>query len=494
MESSQLIAVPRAQTERALSAAPIFGEAWKIVVRDRRPLLAALSILWLVWVIPRVLTSVLSLALVWNSGPAGVVTIGTCVAVLALQLVAVVWLVAGVLRLHLIGSRMGERAPLGYVFSAASRLGWLLLEVLVVAGCVLALVALYYWAALPSAVLAMLPVLALFLLAALVTQPLVLPLIVDRRLNTFAAMAASARIMVRQGRPTHLVTVAAAAAGTVALAAATLWPGATANYLGFHSVLDLFVGTRIWLAAVVATAGVVGCLVAVPLVTALYFCLAQPRAEQATAVAAAVPVRPWKPLAALAVAALLVLGLAYGAAWAFNGVDSSIQLQPGVRATLHSGVSFVVPAGSSARLVELRQYPAWLPIGENAPTPDVYIHRAGIQGRKDTLFFGEGVANANFLQMTSLYSADAYLLHRAEHYPVLASTPDGSVVIRANRGSHFLQVVTHLPGAMPGVIWVLFHDSAASPQPWSAKRQNAELARIWRELRFEGEPLPVIRQ
>lgn len=252
--------------------------------------------------------------------------------------------------------------------------------------------------------------------------------------------------------------------------------------------------TRIWLAAAVATAGVAGCLVAVPLVAALYLCLAQPRAEQAPAVAAAVPVRLWKPLAALAVAALLVVGLAYGAAWAFYGVDRSINLQRGARTTLHSGVSLVLPAGSSASLVELRQYPAWLPIGENAPTPDIYLDRAGILGKKDSLVFDESVANASFLEMTSLYSADAYLLRRAEHYPVLASTPDGSVVIRANRGSHFLQVVTHLPGVMPGVIWVSFHNGAGSPRPWSAKRQNAELPRLWRELKIEGAPLPVIQQ
>ncbi len=493
MESSQLIAAPKAEAQPASGAGSVFGGAWRILVRDWRPLVAALSILWLVWVVPRVLMGVLALGHDWNSGPAGKVIAALFVVVYALQLVAVVWLVAGLMQLHLIGCRTGERAPLGYVFSAAGRLAWLLLEVLVVAGCVLALVALYR-AALPKAALATLPVLALLLLAALVTQPLAVPLIVDRRLNTFAAMASSARIMVRKGRLSHLLVVAAAAVGTLAIVFATLWPGTTADDFGFHSVLHFLISTHLWLTAVIATGGVAGCLVAVPLVTTLYLSLAKSYPGQAPAAVAAVPVRLWKPLVALAAAAVLVLGLAYGAAWTFHDVTSSRLLTPGERVTLHSGLSLVPPAGSRASLVELRQYPAWLPIGENAPTPDVYFNRAGIQGRKDTLFFDvSSMANANFVEMTSLYSADAYLLHRAGHSPVLARTPDDAVVIRANRGSHFFQIVTHLPGAMPGVIWVAFRDGAATPQPWSAQRQNAALARLWRDLEIEGAKLPVIQ-
>jgi hypothetical protein len=492
MESGHLIAAPKAATEPASDAASVFGEAWRIVRRDWRPLLAALSILWLLWVVPRVLTGVLAFGLEWNAGPAHAVILGLFVLVYALQLVAVVWLVAGIVHLHLIGCRTGERAPLGYVLSAAGRLGWLLLEVLIVAGCVLALVALYR-SALPNAVLAMLPVLALLVLVALVTQPLALPLIIDRRLNTFAAMAASARIVVRKGRPSHLLVVAVAALGTLALAVASLWPGAAADDLEIRSVLGLVASSRLWLTAAVATVGVAGCLVCVPLITALYVGLTQSRPGQEPGAATAIPVRLWQPLAALAAAALLVLGLAYGAAWAFYGVDSSRELPSGVRTTLHSGVSLVLPAGSNARLVELRQYPSWLPIGQNAPTPDSYFDRAGISGRKDGLSFGErGVASATFFEMSSLYSGDAYLLHKAEHSPVLARTPDGTVIIRGNRGSRILQVVTHLPGAMPGVIWVIVRDGAKSPRPWSAERQNAALARLWRELKIEGAPLPVI--
>jgi hypothetical protein len=470
-------------------AALVARQALRIVRRDWRPLLISLPLLWLIWFLPRVLTGVLIYGANRNTAPASSVILGLGVLVLALQLVVVVWLLAGLLRLHIEGCRSGEPAPLGYVFSCGRCLGWLLLEVLVVAAALLVLVVLYR-SALPNAVLALLPVLAILLVTGLASQVLVVPLIVDRRLTTFAAMAASARTIVGRARPAHLALIAVAAAGTIAVSVATLWPGGMSDPLDVTAVYGIIVGTHLGLAAVFAAIGVAGCLVSVPLVASLYVGLS--RAEPAVP-SAAVPARTWKPLLVLALAGVLVLGLAYGASWAFSGIDSARNLPSGQRVTLHNGLSLVPPAGTSPRLTEYREYPAWLPIGQNAHIPDSYFEQAGIFGAKDSLFFGEqDVGDAGFLSITSLYSADAYMLLKAQRSPVLASTADGSVTIRGHRGSRYLWVVTRLPGAMPGLAWVWFK-RGDSPESWSAKRQNAALARLWRNLAVEGAPLPIIR-
>jgi hypothetical protein len=484
------------------TARAMFAHSWQIVRRGLRSLLAALALLWLVWFVPWLLVGVLRIGAMWNAGPARPTIVGLIVAVVLTQLAALGWLILGLARLFIEGARERARAPFGFVFVAARQLGWLLLMVALVATVIGAEVLLYL-SPHSSVVDAALPLLVILTLTALATQSLVVPLIVDRRLNTFAAMAAGARLLVARGRFTHLTVVGTAAAGTLLIVAAFVWQAVVDGdvYFGVHSVLGMIISPLLIVAAIAATVGVAGCAIAVPLVTALYLGLretgfvesdpAPPPSRTATAKTNAPRLR--RPLIALAIAAFTVVGLAWGASWLFSGVDSSTALHPGQRITLRSGLSLVVPKGRPLKLIELRQYPSWLPIGQNAATSDIYLHHAGILGRKQTVWFDSG-ANTRLLEFDSCYSEDAWMFHRAAEYPIFAHSVDGSVVIRSKPGSRLAFVVTHLPGRMPGLLWVEFRQRASDTQPWNARQLNAALAKLWRDMQIKGAQLPGIAQ
>jgi hypothetical protein len=73
MESSHLITSPGIAVEPSASGWSVFGDAWRLVRRDWAPPLATLSILWLVWFVPRPLIGALWFGHAWNAGSAGTV-------------------------------------------------------------------------------------------------------------------------------------------------------------------------------------------------------------------------------------------------------------------------------------------------------------------------------------------------------------------------------------------------------------------------------------
>jgi hypothetical protein len=427
--------------------------------------------------------------------------------VVALVAVVVAFLfAAGLVDLLVQSALHGKRGSIGSVLSAFRCVHWLLLTAVIVAP----LVALIAFTAISVGLAA--PLVVAFGEVVLVYCLYTVPLILDRRLNTFHAIAESARLVrlggfVRQYVPLVLATYTLVAFWWMAAhrigSIGQYWEpslGDAASWLisdsDFGSGLDR---PTVLVPLVGALAVAVSCGALSLLLAGMYASVwrrrdaleadGTPQSAAQAAASAGVRVAPltarrrWPLPASVAMATLLLMATATAFVWWYGTPLPERELKAGERTTLRSDLTLTVPAGQTAWISRARRYPSWLGLGDNGglAVPTFFGSLADIVARD------MGALIVASFSPEDDPSGDLWLLSN----PVVGSSANGTVEMRWKSGSRYAYVFTHIPGGLDGMVKLRVTSSWKDHRPVGPAQALQALAGVWSAWSIQGAQLPA---
>jgi hypothetical protein len=486
-------------------------EAGRLGWRNAAVVAPALGVVWLLWLAVALDRAMAATALYNGMVSGWLDTVLRCVIAIATatQVALCVLLAGGLSQAVQESLSTGRRASVSALVVPARRAAWLLASAAVAAVPVVLLVAIA-WSAVPSAPSYPLDWLAsplrhlvgdgvvgvLFPLALLVAVPLLaaaactVPLAVGGGTNPFAAFVASIRLTAAQARLRNLPAAFVSSAGLmvpIALGALAVAVSDDNGPLDGQTSLVWFAQHVLWMRLTVIAVPAAIVLVAGVLLSAVYCRRVLTLSSGAVAEEALIvhPRRPWVMTAVAGVGGLvavaIVAAVALGSLYAGYGY---VHAGAGGRVTLRSGLSFVVSDPQENLVQTFRQWPSWLPCGQNTRWTSGSPWIGGAADAVGT-FFEARSSMVSFCLAQSLYAPTAYRLHRAQMVPVFRESADETVTVRWVRGSRVVYVVTRLPGRMTGVLYIILRGTPGSPTP-------RDIVKAWRELQVRGASLPTL--